>query len=359
MLAQKLDGFALKSAFLLNANAKNVNDKVVGRLLHQIPSGDLYYARSIKQSEMHLRSILKRGYGFVYSGGGDGTFMNVLNTLRKLTYEAKSQMPALGILKLGTGNALASVLNANNPATNVKQAVSQIQTYEKRLPMVECEDGNLAPFAGVGCDGELLNDYCQLKNKFKNTVFSPIIQSVFGYILAGFGKTLPRRLLTAPPTFRVVTNTVCKRISIVRGKRVEETFLPGEIIFEGSALVVSAGSIPYFGYGLKMFPFAEESSQHIQLRICACHPLYLISRIYPQAWKGRITHPLLFDFLVKDVSIESTSQLPYQIGGDACGHREAVRFKASQNPIKTTSFRKDSLIKTSKLKNLLPISIPL
>ena len=156
---------------------------------------------------------------------------------------------------------------------------------------------------------------------------------MLGYLIAGLGMTLPKRLLFRKPIVKITANKPCERVRYVNGKVERESYEAGDILFHGSALIVTVGSIPFCGYNFKMFPFMGDSTEHVQLRIAACHPLTIISKLYPQVWKGTATHPLLFDFLVKDVSIESDMPLPFQIGGDACGHKRTARFRVDDTPV--------------------------
>ena len=117
--------YSSRSAFLLNANAKNVNAKVIGKLASIIPFKDLFYCRNSEDSEHYIRKILKRGYGKVFSGGGDGTLVNIMNTIDRIAkIENISNKPKLGILKLGTGNAMASELKSSKFEKDAKYIVS-------------------------------------------------------------------------------------------------------------------------------------------------------------------------------------------------------------------------------------------
>lgn len=82
-----------------------------------------------------------------------------------------------------------------------------------------------------------------------------------------------------------------------------------------------------------MFPFAGEEEGKVQLRIAAMGLRSILTNLYPGIWKGTYSHPLLFDFLIEDVTIISNERAPYQIGGDAMGYEREVRFKATDVPV--------------------------
>src|SRR3954468_10498253 len=99
--------FPRRSPFLLNANARAVSDGLIEELAEIVPAGDLFLSRTLEDAEVFVRTIARRGYGQVFFGGGDGTLVTGLSLLRKTCTKEKLEMPAIGVLKLGTGNAMA------------------------------------------------------------------------------------------------------------------------------------------------------------------------------------------------------------------------------------------------------------
>ena len=131
--------YTQRSAFILNANAKSVTDRVVAQLVRLIPSGDLFYSKSMQDSEHYCQTILERGYGFVFSGGGDGTAVNAINTLTRISKRQRDiQLPKIGILRLGTGNAMAQVVSAQKPFWDVSHIVQGGAIGQRQLQLVEC-----------------------------------------------------------------------------------------------------------------------------------------------------------------------------------------------------------------------------
>src|SRR3954462_7954400 len=94
--------FSRRSAFLLNANARAVNDKLIEELAEIVPAGDLFLSRTLEDAEVFTRTIARRGYGQLFLGGGDGTLVTTLGLLRKACEKEGLAMPAVGVLKLGT-----------------------------------------------------------------------------------------------------------------------------------------------------------------------------------------------------------------------------------------------------------------
>lgn len=327
--------FAHRAAFLLNANAKAVTDKLIEELAEIIPAGDLFLSRTLDDAEVFVRTIVRRGYGQLFLGGGDGTLVTTLDLLRKIVAKEGLAMPAVGVLKLGTGNAMALAMSASDAITDANHIVTKGPTTTSEMAMVETEDGVLTPFAGMGYDGAVLNDYMWLKEKAKTSPLGRhVVESVWGYLGAMLFKTVPQEIKEPLPHVRVTTKSdAYYMVPTPNGD--EEQLLPaGTVLFEGPAPIISVGSIPYFGYGFRMFPFAQRKAGYVQLRIGTIPIPLILANLWPRVWKGTYRYPAgLKDFLVKDCVIESDRELPYEVGGDARGHRRRIEFKVASQPI--------------------------
>src|SRR5262249_1499260 len=127
------------------------------------PNGDLYVSRDLAESRSIARTVVERGYDAVLLGGGDGTFVQCLADLRGEAHRHAQPLPGVGILRLGTGNALADALGASSPtldglAHDFRRARVRSQ---KSLSLLEV-DGKLTPFAGCGLDAQILDDFAKL-----------------------------------------------------------------------------------------------------------------------------------------------------------------------------------------------------
>lgn len=329
--------FRARTAFLLNANARAVSPRLAQRLSEVVPQGDLFLSRSFEDAEAFLRTILLRGYGQLFVGGGDGTLVGTLNLLERIADEMGAERPRLGILKLGTGNAVARVVGAKGPLLDAWHVVQHGPAEIERVHMVVCEDGTKAPFAGFGYDGEIVNDYIALKQAAKGGFGKRAVESVFGYLGAMLFCTVPRHFVLKPPTVRIFSTEDAFRV-VAGPSGDEEVRVPaGTVLYEGLSPIVSVGTVPFFGFGFTMFPFARRKEGYMQLR-CGDVPIAtILANLFPSVWKGRFRHPRLCDFLVKDVIVEGSDPLPYQVGGDAKGEASRLVFKVSEEPVELLS----------------------
>jgi diacylglycerol kinase family enzyme len=335
MKAVNSSHFSERSAFLLNANAKGVSRRLADQLAEIVPAGDLFFSRSLQDAEMFASTIMRRGYSQVFTGGGDGTVVSTVNLLsRAAKQHGDGQLPQMGVLRLGTGNAMASTLGAKRALLDAHHVVNGGATDLRPMRLVECDDGTLTPFAGMGYDGEVLNDYLALKKAARHPLAARLTNSVWGYLGAMLLRSVPRQFTNQTPTITVRSSQDAYRVIREEGKDVEVKIAAGTVLYEGPASTVSVGAIPYYGYKFTMFPFAEKREGHLNFRVVGGVSIpKILANLYPAVWRGTFRHPGLHDFLVKDVEIEGSAPLPFQVGGDGAGYRQKVRFSAAKEAL--------------------------
>lgn len=327
-------------AFLLNANAKSVTKKQKSRLAELIPKDDLYISKSLDEAQERIAEIMSHGYSYLFSGGGDGTAVSTINLLSQYARIMPEHLiPRMGVLRLGTGNALARLLGAGSPEDDIRGILSGKTLKPLLLSMVETDEGLLTPFAGIGYDGELINDFEKVKQVFFRSPFRKFFSSILGFSIAGIFKTLPRQAGKVAPTVLIKSSQPAYRIMRVDDKDEEVYLKEGTPLFNDIAPLICVGTIPSLGYGLRMFPFALKRPGYMHLRVSVVPIPVALAHLYPAIWQGNFRHPKLYDFLVKDVSIESSEGLPYQFAGDAMGYKKRLYFKVSTHPIAMASLR--------------------
>ena len=101
-------------AVVVNGNARQVTGELVAVLDQIVQTGDLFVSRSLEEGRDIADTIVDRGYRTVLTGGGDGTFSQVVTWVRSAAERTGQPEPRFGMLRLGTGNALAWVLGSEN-----------------------------------------------------------------------------------------------------------------------------------------------------------------------------------------------------------------------------------------------------
>ena len=118
----------------------------------------------------------------------------------------------------------------------------------------------------------------------------------------------------------------------------EEKIAAGEVIFEGRCIAALVSTIPYWGFGVKVFPFAEERPpDRFCLRMVATHPLHIAAHMV-SVWKGTFRHGDLLDFYADDVELEFDEPTAIEIGGDPAGMTRSMRAHLHPDPIKLIDY---------------------
>ncbi len=319
-------------AVVLNANAKRVTRKVRDRFAQAVPEEDLFFSRSLEEAESFARTIIDRRYDTVLAGGGDGTIVNTMNMLLRAA-EAQSSglyrppLPDIGVLRLGTGNGLGYATGAGKPMDDVLEVLSGRVPQARPLQLMEDADGKaIFPFASLGYDAQLLNDYMGMVKAADTPMAHALMKTLAGYFVALGLRTIPQQLRARTPEIRLVATG---RVSKIDPETDEEIPLAnGSTIYEGTARAVAMGTTPYYGYNLKVFPFADRRSDRFHVRVSNASIPFVLGHL-PSLWNGSLRTPMIQDFLVEGVRIESSEELPYQTSGDARGYRRSLEVNLS------------------------------
>ena len=335
----------VRLAVLLNANAKRVNVKLQQRLSHVVPEGDLYYTRTFEEAREVAARIVDGGYTTVFTGGGDGTFVGFFNEImnvieRRRRAGENPRVPTMGILKLGTGNALANLCHASGGEAmldDVLRTRAGEVAATQRLHLISAE-GKRAPFAGVGLDAGVLNHYVETKSALAKGPLANVFAGGAGYFTAIPCRSVPKYLFNKNPVIEIKNRGMAYRLNPA-GEIIDPPMAPGAILYQGPAMIASAGTIPFFGYKFKMFPYYDRRPGLMHLRITAM-PVPQILGNLAGLWKGTYHPENIADFLCSDVEIRSDQKLPFQIGGDAEGYRDYVRLNISEETVDVVDFAK-------------------
>jgi diacylglycerol kinase family enzyme len=327
-------------AVVVNGNAKSVTQEVISTLDQILLGGDLFVSRSLDDARHIARTIVSRGYGTVLTGGGDGTFTVMVTEVVREGRKQNRPPPRFGLLKLGTGNALAWVVGARDPksgelAADIARLTQDAGSRSMRLIEVE---GFIAPFCGFGADADVLADYAKVKSGLQRTPLRSVAPGLLSYGLAAVTRSIPNALLKRMPHCRIVNQGgEAYRIG-AKGALIGQPIARGAVIYEGPMRLCGMSTIPYYGYGFRMFPYAEERPDRMHLRLTTMSPLEFV-RHFNEMWRGEYDNPhTLFDYLVESLSIELDPPTDFQIGGDPRGKRGKLELTLSPTPIQLVDF---------------------
>jgi diacylglycerol kinase family enzyme len=326
---------------LLNANAKQVDASVRRALQDVVPADDMFLSRSADEALDIADTVVSRRYPTVFTGGGDGTFVGWVNQILDRSAVHGAPAPRFGVLALGTGNAVAEVVGARPSAhlEDLAAFASGAASAVRRLDLLVCE-GRRTPFAGVGIDAAVINDYNWLKETLGETALSSFATGVPGYGLAVALRSAPRYLLDRTPGYCEIVNLgrTAHRLD-GRGRQVGPALGRGELLYAGPCMMAAASTVPFYGFGLKVFPFAQARPGMLQLRVATQLSVPTVLWNLQRIWSGEFEHPGLLDFHAERVSVRFERPVPLQIGGDPHGWREQVTFGMAPAAVEVVDFK--------------------
>ena len=327
-------------AVVVNGNAKNVTLEVISTIDKILKGGDLFVSRHISEAPKIARTIIEGGYGTVLTGGGDGTFTITVTEVIKAAHQAKRPAPRFGLLKLGTGNALAWVVGPSDLGkADVSADVDRLlrEAGSKQIHLVDVE-GFLAPFAGLGADAQVLADYNATKRNLEGTPIEQLGRGLSGYGIAALTRSIPAFLLKSMTQITVVNEGDDAWAVDPSGVQLDRPIKRGEVIYSGKTRMAALSTIPYYGFGMRLFPFATLRTDRMNLRLSRVGSPQFMSN-FRGIWHGTYHDPkYLSDFLVDKVSIRCSPAVEFQIGGDAHGSREHIVASVTQTPIELVDY---------------------
>ena len=331
------NGFAV----LLNGNAKQVCPSIRRAIERVVAPDDLFLSRSAEEAEAIAETVVSRGYETVFTGGGDGTFVAWVNQILDRAERHAVAPPRFGVLALGTGNAVAEVVGARQEAhVDLLAAFAKGEAKRfRRLDLLACE-GRRTPFAGVGIDAAVINDYRWVKSRLDRTALSRLALGIPGYGLAVALRSAPRYLMERRPAYCEMVNVGRQAYRLdARGRQIGPAIGYGELLYAGPCMMAAASTVPFYGFGLKAFPFAGARAGAMQLRVASQLSVASVLWNLPRIWAGEFEHPGLVDFHAERVNIQFERPMPLQVGGDAEGWRESVTFGMAETSVEVVDFK--------------------
>jgi diacylglycerol kinase family enzyme len=328
-------------AVLLNARAKAVNEGIIETLSLIVPPEDLFVSHSEEEAVEIADWVVARRYQTIFTGGGDGTFVAWTNRVLDAAERRHQQAPRFGVLALGTGNAVAELVGATprRHARDLSRFLAGEFGATRRVDLVTCE-GRRTPFAGVGMDAAVLNDYNWLKAQLAGTPLQGLGLGAAGYGLAVALRSAPRQFMERTPTYCEIVNSGKRAWRLDRqGRRVGPAIGTGELLYAGPCMMAGASTVPFYGMGLRLFPHADKVRGLMHLRVATDPAIATLLLNIHRIWAGEFAHEKILDFHAEQVTLRFEAPMPLQIGGDAAGFRESVTFGMAREPVELVDFR--------------------
>jgi len=336
--------------------------------------------------------------------------------------EAMKELPVVGYVPLGTGNGVGSVVGSEMMAKpqnwkifgqkkrRLRQVKHMLQSFYKigqkmrkcedylesdeapdviEIPMMEVsypesdeEENTLCFFAGAGFDSLMLQDFQSIKKwAIRTKMFTKTLSSVSGYCVALVLKTLPKCVARNEHNIRVKVTTrdpdtlwvdhrrgdVVQKVGPKKKKRdndiVEdiECDEEGALLYEGVTGIIAAGTSPFYGGGLRLFPFARVTTDKMHLRLGRIHPLrgfFNIPRIFRGSFRDkRLSSFGCMDFIGGDFDVHVTSSrrdtdtkelvkgFPVQHSGESVGYFEKFRLRVINEPVRFVTLMEKRMTK--------------
>lgn len=320
-------------AVLLNARARGWTGTVHHAVQRHVSTRDLFLTDDFHQARRTVGRLLQEDYDAIFVGGGDGTVVYLINEMEQAIRGgqiAREDAPPIGVLRLGTGNAIANYLGADDILRDLRALRAGAPLTIHEVNMLEGAEG-LFPFAGLGWDADILNDYDMLKDAVRDTALESYVTGLSGYGLAITSRTLPRALTQKPMRVRIVNEAEGARQIDYEGNTLRE-FAPGELMYEGPARICGASSIPYWGFQVRMFPHADSDPDRFQVR-CYFGPVREVVMHLRNFWRGKVREEWMFDALVRRARLElEGAAAPYQVSGDAAGVERVIEWNLAPHP---------------------------
>ena len=307
-------------------------------------------------------------------------------------------------------------------------SVSSITT-----PTTTNNKGDLCFFAGSGFDSLMLHDFQQIKawsstSKTLPTFLKDALSSVAGYCVALVTLTLPQTLRYGTHKIKVKVTTEDEEtlwvdhrrgdfseLAVKKGNAKEDVSrdiangVPNNInatatttqanpmkkqhlLYSGTTGILAASTTPYYGGGLRLFPYARLIPNKLQLRIGRISPLVgfiNIPSIFQGSYREKSDRFGCLDFIGDDFEVEVSSDayrehverkrrgsgrswwrrirgktedgetgdtneeqqpvsskkgFPFQHSGESMGIKERFRLRVVKTPVRFVSFLRDRVV---------------
>ncbi|MEO8845199.1 MAG: diacylglycerol kinase family protein [Kofleriaceae bacterium] len=307
---------------VVNASARGLTAKLRVRLEQTLP-GNVRFTASLDEARSTIRAELRRGVDLLVLGGGDGTVVMGLTLIGEAARAFGKREPVIAVLRMGSGNAIADTVAASDDVIADLGRLARGAGTRRTLPLLEVL-GIRAPFVGMGVDAQLLEDQAAVGRVVDRLPGARFVGGGARYALSVALRSVPRFAIGTRPT-AIVTNLGAPAIAMTRSGASGRELPRGEQLWRGQCTLVAGATIPYFGFGLKMFAFAQSRTNAFHLR-CGDAGLFEIMVNTPAAFRGEYFSDHVTDFMCDRVAIELDRESPIEAGGELLGRRTRVEL---------------------------------
>lgn len=326
----------MRAVAIVNGNARGVRGRVRAKLERAAP-GRVRFTTSLDNAREIIRQEIALGCDLMVLGGGDGTVVMGLTLIGEACRGSGRPEPAVGVLRLGSGNAIADTVGASDePATDLVDLIRGRARW-KDVPLVDVL-GVRAPFVGMGVDAMLLEDNERVGRAVDRVPGGRFVGGATRYALSVALRSMPRFATTQRP-IATVTNLGSPALEMTKHGPSGRSIPSGSVMWTGAVTLVAAATIPFFGFGLRMFAFAGSRAGRFHLR-CGDVGLLEILRNTPAAFRGEYFSENVRDFLCDRVQISLDLETQVEAGGELLGARSQVEL-ALGRPATIATLAKD------------------
>jgi diacylglycerol kinase family enzyme len=312
----------VRAVAIVNGNARGVRGRLRAKL-EKVAPGRVRFTESLDQAREVIRQEIALGCDLIVLGGGDGTVVMGLTLIGEACRGTGRPEPAVGVLRLGSGNAIADTVGASDsPADDLLELVNG-RAHWKTVPLVDVL-GVRAPFVGMGVDAMLLEDNQTIGRAVDRVPGGRLVGGAARYAVSVALRSMPRFATTTRPT-ATITNVGSPAIEMTKRGPSGRTIPNNVVMWKGQVTLVAAATIPFFGFGLKMFAFANAQPGRFHLR-CGDVGLLEIVRNTPAAFRGEYFSDNVRDFLCDRVQIELDGETAIEAGGELLGRRTQLEI---------------------------------
>ena len=326
----------VRAIAIVNANARRLRDPLRASLSRALP-GATVFTRSLEEARGAIHAEVARGVDLVVLGGGDGTVVMGLALIGEACRGAGRPEPALGVLRLGSANAIADAAGASSdPAADLARLARGDSAWRSmRLLRVL---GVRSPLVGVGAEARLLEDRAAVGRLVDRV---PLARRLVGDVarsaLAIAGRSV-QRLAQPSRVHAVISNLGAPAIEVVRGAPTGRSIATGDILWKGTCSLVAGSTLP--DLGLAGAPLAAAARGDLFHLRCGEAGWLDLLRGAPAGRRVDRSSGRISDFLCNRVEIQLDDELSIDAGGELLGRRRRLELELGE-PVMVASFACD------------------